>query len=447
MEGSNQVCDSTPYCPEEGEDFYGQDAQYTINPPSLTDNLDGTVTDNLTGLVWEQKTAANEPALYTYAAAFQYCENLNLGGHSDWRLPTIKEYSNLFNMGRVSPALDTAYFPYYTSNLVVYWTSTGYYNNANQNWTAQAAFGMFGIRDKTKNSKVRCVRGTPEPEQSYTDYGNGTVVDNLTGLMWEQKTDDGSSRDKDNTYTWKDGLAYCENLVLSGYSDWRLPNPKELVRLLDLSKSSPAINTAYFPNTNNGWYWTGTTCSGCHKKKAFSVDFTDGTLSAQTKYDGESYYSSYVRCVRNATDPDNDGVIDPADNCPTVYNPDQQDTDNDGTGDACDETPTAITLSFFNAVSSAHKIILAWSTETETHNAGFNIYRSATEQGEYSRINTSLIAAKGSATRGAAYEFIDINVQNRRTYHYKLEDIDTSGKSTMHGPVSAMPRLIFGIGK
>ena len=120
--------------------------------------------------------------------------------------------------------------------------------------------------------------GPAEPIADYTDNGDGTVTDNVTGLMWEQKTDDGGPQDKDNKYTWKDALAYCENLVLGGYSDWRMPTPKELERLVDLGKSSPAIDTAYFPNTNNGLYWTGTTCSGCHKRKAFAVDFTDGRL-------------------------------------------------------------------------------------------------------------------------------------------------------------------------
>ena len=63
LDGYNQVCDSEPYCPSEGEDFYGQDASYTIHPPDLTlmDNAtpDGRVMDNVTGLMWEQKTPEN----------------------------------------------------------------------------------------------------------------------------------------------------------------------------------------------------------------------------------------------------------------------------------------------------------------------------------------------------------------------------------------------------
>jgi hypothetical protein len=110
-------------------------------------------------------------------------------------------------------------------------------------------------------------------------------------------------------------------------------------------------------------------------------------------------------------------------------------------------SPTAIKLSAFTAIPSNGKVTLVWETETELDNAGFNIYRSESENGSYAKLNSALIPAKGSAAHGATYEFADRDVQNRKTYYYKLEDIDLYGKSTMHGPVSAMPRLIYGIGK
>jgi len=58
-----------------------------------------------------------------------------------------------------------------------------------------------------------------------------------------------------------------------------------------------------------------------------------------------------------------------------------------------------------------------------------------------------LIPAKGAVTQGSSYEIIDKDVKNRKTYYYKLEDIDLNGTSTMHGPVSAMPRLIYRLKK
>ena len=87
-----------------------------------------------------------------------------------------------------------------------------------------------------------------------------------------------------------------------------------------------------------------------------------------------------------------------------------------------------------------------WSTASEIDNAGFNIYRAESENGEILKINRALIPAKGSSTQGAAYEFVDSDVKNRKTYYYKLEDIDLNGVSTFHGPVAETPRLIFGFG-
>jgi hypothetical protein len=443
-------------CPSPGQDFYGQDGSYLINPPSLNNNGNGTITDNLTGLTWEQKTAANEPYVYTYSAAVSYCETLNLGGHDDWRVPTRKEYSTVLNLGRVSPAIDITYFPDYSGNPneIYYWTASPYQIDPTKMWTIQSSFGTiekYPYGEEIWPLKVRCVSGPVEPTADYFDNGNGTVTDKVTGLMWEQKTDDGGPQDKDNQYTWKDALAYCENLVLGGYSDWRMPTPKEQERLVDLGKSSPAIDTAYFPNTSNGLYWTGTTCSGCHKHKAFAMDFNDGRVyfgKKQVNYkdtvNPPIYEYWYVRAVRNATDPDNDGIFDPADNCPTVYNPDQKDSDRDGIGDACDETPTFINLSSFTAFPKAGKIILVWSTESEISNAGFNLYRSHTRDGGYIKINDTLIPATGSPLQGAAYECVDKNITAWKPYFYKLEDIDINGTATVHGPVFVWPRMILG---
>jgi hypothetical protein len=106
---------------------------------------------------------------------------------------------------------------------------------------------------------------------------------------------------------------------------------------------------------------------------------------------------------------------------------------------------TLITLSSFTAKASNGRVKLEWVTESEIENAGFNIYRSETEADGYVKINSALIAAKGSETKGAKYVFTDNIAKNRKTYFYKLEDIDLNGTSTMHGPKSATPRMILGI--
>jgi hypothetical protein len=108
---------------------------------------------------------------------------------------------------------------------------------------------------------------------------------------------------------------------------------------------------------------------------------------------------------------------------------------------------TLIELTYLEASSDNKKVFINWSTESEIDNSGFNLYRSESEDGEYIKINDSLMPAKGSSTQGASYEFVDKDVKNRKTYYYKLEDINLSGTSIMHGPVSATPRLIYGVGK
>jgi hypothetical protein len=257
--------------------------------------------------MWEQKTEESEPDSYTYSDALTYCDELTLAGHDDWRAPTRKEFSTIINFSRVSPALDIMYFPLYTyanPDEIYYWTTSKYHDDSSQAWRMLIAFGLIESGPTgSELHKIRCVRGNSLPASSYTDNGNGTVTDGATGLMWEQKTQDGGSRDKDITSTWKDALAYCEKLILGGHDDWRLPNPKEFERLVDLESSSPAVDTTYFPNTNNALYWTGTTCSGCHKMKAFAVDCTDGELYYGNKFRDEVYYENYTRCVRTTDAP------------------------------------------------------------------------------------------------------------------------------------------------
>jgi len=104
---------------------------------------------------------------------------------------------------------------------------------------------------------------------------------------------------------------------------------------------------------------------------------------------------------------------------------------------------TLIKLSSFSAKPGNGSCRLFWETESEIDNAGFNIYRSESEEGLYEQINDALIPAKGSPAEGASYTFLDDDVKNRKTYYYLLEDVDLNGIATDHGPVSAKPRLRY----
>ena len=99
--------------------------------------------------------------------------------------------------------------------------------------------------------------------------------------------------------------------------------------------------------------------------------------------------------------------------------------------------PLLVDLVSFTATALENHVILEWETASEIDTAGFHLWRSETNGGEYARITDYLIPAEGSPSWGAEYEYDDLDVEPGRTYFYKLEDIDYSGDSTFHGPVRA----------
>jgi hypothetical protein len=145
------------------------------------------------------------------------------------------------------------------------------------------------------------------------------VRDNVTGLLWEVKTDDSGLRDRDATYTWHDadapedarGVAdggtchasgrcdterYVEDVnaaQLCGYADWRLPSPHELAGLVDYGLAAPPlIDTDYFPHTALGRFWTAAPY-GSDPRLAIGVDLVNGYVSSDFMAGPES-----VRLVR-----------------------------------------------------------------------------------------------------------------------------------------------------
>lgn len=101
------------------------------------------------------------------------------------------------------------------------------------------------------------------------------------------------------------------------------------------------------------------------------------------------------------------------------------------------QVATAITLEGIAAVQSSTGVTVTWQTGTEIDNAGFNLYRATDAAGPYTKINASLIPAKGEATSGAGYSYFDTAANEANTvYYYKLEDINLNGAGTFHGPAN-----------
>jgi hypothetical protein len=428
-------------CPLTGQDGEIQ-AGVAWPEPRFTDNSDGTMTDNLTGLMWTKN--ANLPSGYkTWQQALDYCNNLTLGGYTDWRLPNVNELESLINANEAESSTwlnaqglsNVQANNYYWSSttcasnpgyawIVYMWDgSVGYdYKSSHNHYVWPVRGGQCGSLDHSviclpKTGQTKCYdtagleipcaltgqdgeiqAGVAWPEPRFTDNGDDTMTDNLTGLMWTK-----NASLPGGYQTWQQALDYCNGLTLAEYSDWRLPNRKELYSLQDFSRYNPALPAGHpFTNVQADYYWSSTTYA-YYLDYAWFVYMWSGYVDFGTK----SFGSRYVWPVRGGS-----------------------------------FGPTVINLSSFTATPKAGKVIVEWTTTSEIDNAGFNIYRAESEKGEYLKINSSLIPAEGNGTSGATYQYVDNEVRNRKTHYYKLEDIDLNGTSTMHGPVSAEPRRL-----
>jgi len=292
-------------CPQPGEAFYGQDAQYAgpvrsytklgqngIELPDTATEADGWIMtrDNVTGLIWEVKTddgsIHDKDNTYTWYDTEDFINTLNadnFGGYSDWRMPTVEELSSLVNSGMYNDAIDSMWFPYTMSSN---WSSTTSASNTDLAWLVYFRLGHVYGDNKSSSYYVRAVRA----EQSglldnFVDNDNGTVTDTETGLMWQKET-------APSKYTWQESLAYAEGLSLGGHSDWRLPNRNELQTLVDYSRYNRAIDPLLEANTWSSAYWSSTTIAG-NTVDAWLVGFYDGGA-----YYGDKSLSWYVRAVR-----------------------------------------------------------------------------------------------------------------------------------------------------
>lgn len=285
-------------CPDEGEAFFGQDAQYAKKgeciPQKFTVKGSGDekiVFDENLKLEWQQKFPEGE---YTWQQAADFCKKEYAGGYG-WRLPTPKELLSIVDNGRYDPAVNTDLFP--GTNDEWFWTSADFASTAdsdlNKAWFVRFDKGFLSHKAKTESEKmhVRCVRGTPLPDGEFgtEKIGEDEVVkDSVTGLVW-QKTY------KDSVKTFADALSTCENLEYAGFSDWRLPNKNELASLANYGKYHPASDFPEMPNRS-----FRTSSSDAKKsptsddwKNAWYVTFYDGIVN----FGGKSN-SDIVRCVR-----------------------------------------------------------------------------------------------------------------------------------------------------
>lgn len=294
-------------CPDVSSDYFGQDAQFNNETPNFTLNNDGTVSDNVTGLMWQQVPEANG---LSYDEALNYAENLSLGSYTDWRIPTTKELFSISDFSQGWPYLNENYFSLAISTSVSkdeqYWTER--YVGTTSEGGNDAAFGVNHATGHIKaypagvtgpmGKYVRAVRGGNYGENEFEDNLDATVSDLATGLMWA-KSDSGYGM------TWDQALVYAKSSTLAGYDDWRLPNIKELQSIVDYSKSpsayleenlGPAINTDFFNIT-----------ALSPSDTAYDIDYGYFWSSTSAYFGGDSLEHYYAWYVAFGTAPDDEG--------------------------------------------------------------------------------------------------------------------------------------------
>ncbi|HVV50752.1 MAG TPA: DUF1566 domain-containing protein, partial [Polyangia bacterium] len=258
-------------------------------------NGDGTVTDNVTKLVWQKAVTSSQA--YTWCDAINYCATLALAGRT-WHLPTRIELLSLVDFTRTSPAIDTTAFPSVPGGKY-HWTSSPWVvsqiaTKPQYSWIVNFYEGLTSnAGDRTQLEYGRCVSAPdagPLPSPRYTAVATGEVQDVDTGLVW-------ATAGTTATTDFATAQTACSTLTLNGHT-WRTPSIKELSTLVDevppISKVSPAIDTGTFPDTAATTpYWSSSLFGGMSPSAhaPWSINFEDGfTQDNQT--------AALVRCVR-----------------------------------------------------------------------------------------------------------------------------------------------------
>jgi hypothetical protein len=133
------------------------------------DDINQIVTDNVTGLMWQDNETVQKPWVTqaNYDAknymdtsgdtATTYCENLVLGRYADWRLPTVDELHYITDKGRMRPAIDSTFQNIINNNRYTYWSSATF-ANSNRAWYVNFYLGNSTNSYKSFTFNVRCVR-------------------------------------------------------------------------------------------------------------------------------------------------------------------------------------------------------------------------------------------------------------------------------------------------
>ncbi|MBO4698503.1 DUF1566 domain-containing protein [bacterium] len=279
-------------CPREDSVIYGQDAQYAENGYCFKKDfeLDRSVKDEVThvnnGLHLEWMQAESGFAA-EWKEALNYCDNLDYGGHDDWRLPMPKELMTMVK-----------HIETFEDQLHLLWSSVPLPENSSLAWYLNKML-YIGSAGKTSKFNVRCARGDgaafsdskPEPGRFRVIDVNGKEMlhDSQSGILW--------MKEYSKEYDWIEALPYCERSNYAGFSDWRLPNIYELTSLINYKyerlSEFPLAET--ISSEQNSSFWSSTTNAISGTPSVYGVDLKSGIITNLMK----DRVKARAICIRN----------------------------------------------------------------------------------------------------------------------------------------------------
>ena len=282
-------------------------------------------------------------ATYTWQNALTYANGRNAanlcGYNSDWRLPNILELESLVNLGKPGSASWLVRpengFVGITGNK--YWSSTtassapvnawaiDFFNNGRDIVSKSSSLLTLPVRGtttspaelwetgqaecyNTSGNIVSCAEtgqdgeikaGVSWPSPRFLDFGDGTIRDNLTGLIWiaDPNTPGPSACGPGVAKISYDSYLFVQclnNNSYLGYNDWRVPNRKELQSLIDHSRSNPALPAGNPFTGGSGTYWSSDTyINQCNL--GWAIDMDTGLVNESNK---DPFNALYVWPVR-----------------------------------------------------------------------------------------------------------------------------------------------------
>jgi Protein of unknown function (DUF1566) len=293
--------------PESGFTCLGQYADWPMpdnagTTPAVYTATALTVVDVVTGLVWQRVTptayeGCAKGAECTWDEAVAYCSGLTVGDLDDWRVPSMVELASLLDLS-ASPTIDSVFT---APPARVFWTSSPYAASpTNTVWSIDFGAGFVGQREVSLSfdstpvtAQTRCVRGgysgalRPMDRFATTVTSRGTEVsDRFTGLTWLVE--------ESWTYrTWAASSTYCTSLG-AGY---RMPTIKELLTIVDPTRSSPAVDPQVFRLSKDWfWYWSASSLPGT-SGMVWQFGVLYGQPAPETPAPGTT---AYVLCVKEA---------------------------------------------------------------------------------------------------------------------------------------------------